>query len=104
ITVTNNGPDSAVNTSWNDTLPAGTTFVDLSAPAGWSCTAPEAGDIGTVSCSNPSFAVSSAVFTLTIAVAPTVAAGSTLSNTATATSGTPDANSENNSGTATTTV
>src|SRR5207244_2629351 len=53
---------------------------------------------------DPSFAVGSAVFTLTVAVAPTVPAGSTLSNTATATSSTPDGNPGNNSGTATTTV
>ena len=104
ITVTNNGPDAATNASWSDTLPAGTTFVDLSGGEGWSCTSPESGDSGTVSCSNPSFGVGSSVFTLTVAVAPTVAAGTTLINTATATSSTPDANPDNNSGTATTTV
>jgi len=105
ITVSNNGPDSAVDASWNDTLPGGTTFGNLSAPAGWSCTAPEPGDSGSVSCSNPSLSVgASSVFTLTVAVAPTVPAGSTISNTATVTSSTPDGNSENNSSTATTAV
>src|SRR6266508_1343558 len=82
----------------------GTTVVSLPGVSGWGCTAPDAGDPGTVNCSNPSFAVGSAVFTLTVRVAPTVAAGSTLSNTATATSSTPDGNPGNNSGTATTTV
>src|SRR2546429_8085922 len=105
ITVTNNGPDPAANTSWSDTLPPGTTFVEpLSTPGGWSCSTPAGGDTGTVTCSNPSFAVGSAVFTLTVAVAPTVSAGSTLTNTATATSSTPDGNPGNESGTATTTV
>ena len=104
ISVNNNGPDAAANASWTDTLPPGTTFVALSSPGGWSCTTPDAGDTGTVSCSNPSFAVGSSVFTLTVAVAPTVAAGTTLSNTATATSSTPDGNPGNESGTATTTV
>jgi uncharacterized repeat protein (TIGR01451 family) len=104
ITVNNNGPDAAANASWSDTLPEGTTFVSLPGVSGWSCTLPEAGDSGTVSCSNPSFAVGSSVFTLTVAVAPTVAAGTTLSNTATVTSSTPDANPGNDSGTATTTV
>jgi uncharacterized repeat protein (TIGR01451 family) len=104
ITVTNNGPDVAGNASWTDTLPAGTSFVDLSAPEGWLCTAPETGDGGTVSCSSSSLAMGSSVFTLTVAVAPNVPAGSILSNTATATSNTPDPNSNNNSGTATTTV
>src|SRR6266571_8379642 len=80
ITVTNNGPDAAANASWSDTLPPGTTFVSMPDISGWSCTTPAAGDNGTVSCSNPSFAVGSSVFTLTVAVAPTVPAGSTLSN------------------------
>lgn len=104
ITVTNNGPDAATNASWTDTLPAGTTFAGIDDVSGWSCSAPEAGDSGTVSCSNPSFAVGSSVFSLTVAVAPTVPAGSILSNTATVTSSTPDGNPDNNSGTATTTV
>ena len=104
ITVTNGGPDAAANASWTDTLPAGTTFVSLPSVGGWSCTLPEAGDSGTVSCSNPSFAVGSAVFTLTVAVAPTVAAGTILSNTVTVTSSTPDGNPGNDSSTATTTV
>ncbi|HEV2826397.1 MAG TPA: DUF11 domain-containing protein, partial [Pyrinomonadaceae bacterium] len=104
ITVTNNGPDAATNSSWSDPLPAATTFTALSAPEGWSCITPEIGDSGTVSCSNSSFGVGSAVFTLTVAVAPTVPAGTTISNTATATSGTPDGNANNNSGTAISTV
>src|SRR5947208_15339061 len=66
ITVNNNGPDAAANASWSDTLPSGTTFVTISNVGGWSCTAPEAGDNGTVSCSNASFAVGSAVFTLIV--------------------------------------
>ncbi|HEV7666901.1 MAG TPA: ExeM/NucH family extracellular endonuclease [Thermoanaerobaculia bacterium] len=99
ITVTNNGPDPATNASWSDTLPAGTSFVSLPAVAGWSCTTG-----ATVSCSNPSFAVGSAVFTLTVAVAPSVTSGTVLSNTATVTSASGDGTSGNNSATATTTV
>src|SRR5438876_3897629 len=104
ITVSHNGPDTAANASWSDTLPAGTTFVSMPDVSGWSCTTPASGDTGTVSCSNASFAVGSSVFTLTVAVAPTVPAGSILSNTATAASSTADSDSGNNSGTATTTV
>src|SRR5205807_8985744 len=58
----------------------------------------------TVSCSNPSFSVGSSVFTLKVAVASTVPAGSTPTNTATPTSSTPDGNPGNETGTATTTV
>lgn len=104
ITVTNNGPDAAANASWSDTLPAGTVFVSLPAVTGWSCTTPALGTGGTVSCSNPSFAVGSSVFTLTVAVSPSVAAGTVLSNTATATSDTGEGNPGNESATATTTV
>src|SRR6267143_1220021 len=104
ITVSNNGPDAAANASWSDTLPAGTTFVSLPDISGWSCTTPAPGDNGTVSCSNPSFAVGSSVFTLTVRVDPNVAASSIISNTATVTSSTPDGNPGNESGTATTTA
>jgi uncharacterized repeat protein (TIGR01451 family) len=104
ITATNNGPDPAVTASFSDTLPAGTTFVSLPAVAGWSCTTPAVGAGGTVSCSNPSFAVGSAVFTLTTAVDAATAAGTVLSNTATITATTADPTPGNNSATATTTV
>ena len=104
IAVTNNGPDAASTASWSDTLPAGTTFVSLPAVAGWSCTTPAVGAGGTLSCSNPSFAVGSAVFTLTVAVAPSVTAATMLSNTASVTSATVDGTAGNNSATATTTV
>jgi uncharacterized repeat protein (TIGR01451 family) len=99
ITITNAGPSNAASASWSDTLPAGTTFVSLPAVAGWSCTTG-----ATVSCSNPSFGLGSAVFTLTVAVAPGTAAGTVLSNTATVSSATADPTPGNNSGTATTTV
>ena len=104
ITVTNNGPDAATGASWTDTLSAGTTFVSLSSPAGWTCTTPAVGAGGTVSCSNPSFAVGSAAFTLTVAVAPTVTAGTVLTNTATDTSTSRDGPPGNDTDTATTTV
>ncbi len=104
ITVTNNGPDAASTVSWSDTLPAGTTFVSQPAVAGWSCTLPSVGAGGTVTCSNPSFAVGSAVFTLTVKVGAGVAGGTVLSNTATVTSTTGDPMSGNNSSTTTTTV
>ncbi|MDP9193403.1 MAG: ExeM/NucH family extracellular endonuclease [Acidobacteriota bacterium] len=104
ITVTNNGPDAAPTSSWSDTLPAGTTFVSLPAVAGWSCTTPAVGATGTVTCNNPSFGVGSAIFTLTVAVDPSVAAGTVLSNTATATSAAAEGNPGDESDTETTTV
>jgi uncharacterized protein len=102
ITVTNAGPDPAVAASLSDTLPAGTTFVSLASPGGWSCTTPAVGAGGTVSCSLASMNVGSAVFTLVVAV--DVGASGIVSNTATITSSTSDPAPANNSATANTTV
>ena len=104
ITVTNNGPDPADNVSWNDPLPAGTTFVSLASPGGWTCSTPAVGAGGTVFCSIGTLAPGSAAFTLTVAVAPSIAAGTVLSNTATATSTTTDPDTDDLTATATTTV
>ncbi len=104
ITVTNNGPDAAAAVAVDDTLPAGTTFVGLAFPGGWSCTPPPVGSGGTLSCSSPSLAVGSATFTLTVQVASSIAGGSVLSNTASASSTTADPAPGDESATATSTV
>ncbi len=104
ITVANAGPQPALNAAWTDTLPAGTSFVSLSSVAGWTCTTPAVGAGGTVDCSNASFAVGSAVFTLTVAVDASVAAGTMIDNSASASSDSPDSNPMNNSSTAQFTV
>ncbi len=102
ITVTNAGPSTAASVSLSDTLPAGTTFVSLSSPGGWSCTTPAVGAGGTITCTNASLAVGSAVFTLTVAIAPSTTG--TISNTATVSAATADPNPGNNSATATTLI
>ncbi|HEV7764079.1 MAG TPA: DUF11 domain-containing protein [Thermoanaerobaculia bacterium] len=66
ITVTNAGPNAAVDVELNDVLPAGTTFVSLVAPGAWSCTTPAPNAAGTVTCTRLSMPVQSDVFTLTI--------------------------------------
>jgi uncharacterized repeat protein (TIGR01451 family) len=103
ITVTNNGPDAAANASWTDTI-TGTTFVSLSSVAGWSCTTPAVGAAGAINCTNPSFGVGSAVFTLIVAVDPSTAAGTVLSNTASVTSASAEGNPGDESDMETTTV
>jgi uncharacterized repeat protein (TIGR01451 family) len=103
ITVTNNGPSAAANASLSDSLPAGVTFVSLSAAAGWACTTPAVGANGTVSCSIASVASgASGVFTLV--VNPGVAAGASISNTATVSTTTADPNPANDSAIQSTTV
>lgn len=106
ITVTNDGPDSAPNASWTDTLPSNVTFVSLSNVAGWTCTTPAVDATGTVTCNNTSFltTASPAVFTLVVKVNNSVTSGTQISNTATVSSSAQDGVTTNNNATAQTTV
>src|SRR5437879_11844421 len=52
IMVTNNGPDTALNVIISDVLPVGTTFNSVVISNG-SCTAPNPGGTGTVTCTIP---------------------------------------------------
>ncbi len=105
ITVANAGPDAAANANWSDTLPAGTTFVSLSAPGGWTCSTPAVGAGGNVSCAIPSLAASgNGVFTLTVHVGTGFVGGAVLSNTATVATATADPVGTNNTAIATTTL
>jgi len=104
INITNNGPNDAASVSLSDTLPAGTTFVSLSSPAGWSCTTPAVGGTGTVSCSMATLAPGTGLFTLVVAVGSGVPGGTVITNTATVAGATTDPNLSNQSATTTTTV
>ena len=105
ITVANGGPNAAQSVSLTDTLPAGMTFVSLSAPAGLSCTTPAVGATGTVTCSIASLAAAAPqTLTLVAQVGAGVASGTVISNTATVSAATTDPNPANNSATTTTTV
>lgn len=104
ITLTNAGPSVAAAAKLTDVLPADTSFVSLAAAAGWTCTAPAVGAAGTVECSNAAFASGSAAFTLVVKVAPGVAGGAQISNTASAVSTANDPNPGNNSASTTTLV
>ena len=101
ITVTNNGPNPAINASLSDTIPAGTTFSSLASPGGWSCVTPPANGTGTVNCTQGSMAAGSAVFTLNV---NGPAGAASVSNTATVTSSSTDGTPGNNSSTANTNV
>src|SRR5262249_11796397 len=59
ITVTNAGPDIALDAKMIDSLPVGTAFQSLSgigSGGNWSCTIPAVGSGGTVTCTNSCFA------------------------------------------------
>ena len=76
IGVTNLTAADATTVALSDTLPANTTFVSLSSPAGWSCTTPAVGGTGSVNCSIPTLPAStSAAFTLVVNVNATTAGG-----------------------------
>lgn len=102
--VTNAGPGIAGSATFADTVPTNTTFVSLSAPAGWSCTTPSVGGTGTVNCSKALVANGEAGnFTLVVKVNSNTTNGTVLSNTATvgASNNTPSANDSATATTAT---
>ena len=100
IIATNNGPSVASNVSVADTIPAGTTFQSLTAPAGWTCAKPAAGTPGPVgvSCTTSTLQpAASATFTMTLRLGASAASGGDLCNTATVTNATQDPIAANNS-------
>jgi uncharacterized repeat protein (TIGR01451 family) len=106
ITVTNNGPSDAQSLSLSDAVPANTTLVSVTTPAGWSRTdAVPVGGTGTLTFTRPSLASGgSSVFTVVVNVNNGTANGTTITNTANVSSATTDPTPGNNSATATTLV
>ena len=107
ITLNNNGPNTAHNVQLSDPLPPGTTFVSASqtGTAPFALTTPAVGGTGTVTATRSTLASGEGqTFTLVVKVDSGVALGTTLSNTASASSATPDPTSGNSSDTETTEV
>jgi uncharacterized repeat protein (TIGR01451 family) len=76
--VTNTGSSAATSATFTEATPANTTFVGITAPAGWNCAGfpPQ--------CTNPSVAASATgTFSAVYQVSATAPAGSTISDTAT---------------------
>ncbi|MGB8989662.1 MAG: hypothetical protein WCC37_23900, partial [Candidatus Sulfotelmatobacter sp.] len=93
--VTNTGPSNCANLTFNEAIPANTTFTSYSgAPAGWTCSSFATG------CTNPSFAPGSiSTFTVVVTVNAGTAAGTIITDTDTVTTTTRDTNTSNNSAT-----
>jgi uncharacterized repeat protein (TIGR01451 family) len=104
IAVTNNGPSPAANPTLSDTIPNLTTFQSLTPASGWNCTTPAVGATGTMSCSSTSLASGATASFSLVVKPPGAAAGTTVSNTATASSATTDPATGNNSATVNTAV
>ncbi|HEU4386686.1 MAG TPA: hypothetical protein VFV34_02735, partial [Blastocatellia bacterium] len=107
VSFRNNGPDAGNNVKVTDAIPANTTFVSVgSLPSGWSRTdTVTPGGTGTLMFEKATVAnAETATFTVTVQVGGSVAGGTTISNTASTSSDTPDGTQANNSKTATTNV
>ena len=107
IGLTNAGPDTSTSPTVTDAVPAQTTLVSVSTPAGWTRTdSVPVGGTGTIGFSKSSMAnAETATFTIVVKVNANAVGGSTISDTATAASAiTIDPDLTNNSGTAMTVV
>ena len=102
---TNNGPSAADNATVVSAVPANTTFISETVPAGWSCINPGINNTGNVICTDTNFAGStSATFTMVVKVNTGVANGTVITNSVSVASSATDPNSANNTATATTVV
>ena len=104
ILLTNAGPDAAASVALTDMLPPEVTFLSIFADPSWSCMTPPVGSGGTVTCTIASLPVGISDFFITVAVDPGVVPGTVITNTASATSETPDPDESGPSDTTTTTV
>jgi len=104
-TVTNNGPNAADGVVYMAPIPASSTFVSMSVPAGWTCITPAVGGTGVVICTTPTLAnAATANFSLVVNSFGGTPAGYVMSETNSVSSNTPDSNPANNQATATTIV
>ncbi len=106
-TITNGGPDVALDATMEDPLPAGTAFQSIAGGGSggeWSCALPVVGTSGTISCTNGCFpSGGSFTFTITVTVDPCIG-DTTLTNSVTASSLTGDSDASNNAAATTVTV
>jgi uncharacterized repeat protein (TIGR01451 family)/fimbrial isopeptide formation D2 family protein len=102
LSVGNLGPGTATGVVVTDTLPAGTGFETVSAPAGWVCPAPAA---GVLTCTVGSLAVGPPVsIIVNMRIDAGTPSGTTVTNGAAVTSSTLDPNTANNTDVEPTTV
>src|SRR5207245_5386262 len=99
ITVHNTGPSDAQSLLLSDALPAGTTFVSLTLPGGWTRTdATAVGANGTITATLPTLAAGAPAQAVTLVIHVGSGFAGNLSNSATISSATPDPNPGNDTG------
>ena len=102
-TVTNSGPSDATSITLVEAMPANTTFVSVTPPAGWACSNPAPN--GTLVCSASDLAAgTAAIFTVVVKVNLGTANGTVITDTARVNSAIADPNAANNSATVNTIV
>jgi uncharacterized repeat protein (TIGR01451 family) len=103
--VINNGPNTAINATFSQAVPANTTFQSITTPTGWTCTTPAVGATGNVVCTDPLIANgATANFTFVVKVNPGTTDQTQITDTDSVTSGTDDPTLSNNSASVTTVV
>jgi uncharacterized repeat protein (TIGR01451 family) len=102
-TITNNGPQTAVNATFTQTLPASVGYVSLGqVGAAFSCVTPASGASGTITCTRASFTSGeTTTFTLVVDV---LANSGTVANTVTGDSDTFDPDNTDNTASVSTTI
>ena len=101
VGVTRSGSSAALGATLTVNLSPLTTFNSVVAPAGWNCTTPAVGSSGTITCTNPLFALSSDTFTINTTTVPTLTSGATITTVASVSSASTDPVPSNNQATAT---
>ena len=102
---TNAGPSDARGVIFTETLPAGTTFVAVTAPDSWTCAPRTMNGTTTVSCTVSTLAVGvTGTIALSVRIDPNATGGTVLTAGSTIASSTGDPDASNNSSTALVTV
>jgi len=103
--VTNSGPSAADNATLVAPIPANTTLVSMTAPAGWSCITPGTGGTGNLVCTDVNMAgLTAGTFTLVVNVNSGTANGTVIADSVSVSSSVADPNSANNTATVSTLV
>jgi len=98
--VTNNGPSNAATVSFTQAIPANSTFVSGTTPAGWGCVFPAVGAGGNITCTIATLAPSTTTnFQVVVKVTAGTPNGTIISDTATVTTATRDTVPSDNSAT-----